>query len=79
MLSIGRRTLPIEHPKLRQLIVDFKAIPSLPPVDDVFIALGTTLIWADATSALSSLVSIFSSVFNITMVQWNGCSLLKRP
>jgi len=43
VLSIGRRNQSIEHPKLKQLIVDFRAIPTLPPVEDVFIALGTTL------------------------------------
>jgi uncharacterized protein YbjT (DUF2867 family) len=52
VVSIGRRTLRIEHLKLRQLIVDFKAIPSLPPVDDVFIALGTTLKVAGSQSAM---------------------------
>jgi uncharacterized protein YbjT (DUF2867 family) len=52
VLSIGRRTLSIEHPKLSQLIVDFKAIPSLPPVDDVFITLGTTLKVAGGQAAM---------------------------
>lgn len=52
VLSIGRRSLSIEHPKLKQLIVDFKAISSLPPVDDVFIALGTTLKVAGSQAAM---------------------------
>jgi uncharacterized protein YbjT (DUF2867 family) len=54
VLSIGRRTLAIEHPKLKQLIVNFKAIPSLPPVDDVFIALGTTLKVAGSQAAMQA-------------------------
>ncbi len=52
VLSIGRRTLSIAHPKLKQLVVDFKAIPSLPAVDDVFIALGTTLKVAGSQTAM---------------------------
>jgi uncharacterized protein YbjT (DUF2867 family) len=41
--SLGRRELPLQHPKLTQHIVDFKALPALPRVDDAFIALGTTI------------------------------------
>ena len=40
-----RRTVPDlgGHPKLVATLVDFAALPPLPPADDVFIALGTTL------------------------------------
>ena len=41
--SVGRRTLPLQHPKLTQHTVDFTALSVLPKVDDVFIALGTTI------------------------------------
>ena len=41
--SLGRRTLPLTHPKLTQHIVDFAALPELPQIDDVFICLGTTI------------------------------------
>jgi len=41
--ALGRRTLPLRHPKLVQHEVDFAALPSLPPVDEAFIALGTTI------------------------------------
>ncbi len=41
--SVGRRTLPLTHPKLTQHIVDFAALPELPRADDVFICLGTTI------------------------------------
>ena len=40
-----RRTVPNlgGHPRLVATLVDFAALPPLPPADDVFIALGTTL------------------------------------
>jgi len=41
--SLGRRELPLTHPKLTQHRVDFKALPALPRVDEAFIALGTTI------------------------------------
>ena len=41
--SLGRRELPLRHPKLTQHRVDFKALPALPGVDEAFIALGTTI------------------------------------
>ena len=41
--TLGRRRLPLEHPKLTQHVVDFKALPPLPAVDEAFLALGTTI------------------------------------
>jgi uncharacterized protein YbjT (DUF2867 family) len=41
--SIGRRELPLQHPKLTQHKVDFMALPALPRVDEAFIAMGTTI------------------------------------
>jgi uncharacterized protein YbjT (DUF2867 family) len=41
--SLGRRELPLSHPKLTQHRVDFKALPALPRVGEAFIALGTTI------------------------------------
>jgi uncharacterized protein YbjT (DUF2867 family) len=41
--SLGRRELPVQHPKLAQHQVDFKALPALPRVDEAFVALGTTI------------------------------------
>jgi uncharacterized protein YbjT (DUF2867 family) len=52
--SVGRRSLPMQHPKLVQHIVDFKATPALlvlPKVDDCFIALGTTIKVAGSQAA----------------------------
>ena len=42
--SLGRRELPLKHPKLTQHRVDFsKALPALPRAVEAFIALGTTI------------------------------------
>lgn len=41
--SLGRRELPLQHPKLTQHRVDFKASFTLPHVDEAFVALGTTI------------------------------------
>jgi len=49
--ALVRRTLPLRHPKLIQHEVDFAALPPLPPVDDVFIALGTTIRAAGSQAA----------------------------
>ena len=42
--SLGRRELPLQHPKLTQHRVDFsKALPALPSIGEAFVALGTTI------------------------------------
>jgi uncharacterized protein YbjT (DUF2867 family) len=41
--TLGRRNLPLQHLKLTQHQVDFKALAALPRVDEAFIALGTTI------------------------------------
>lgn len=41
--SLGRRASAILHPKLRSHVVDLAALPSLPPADEVYLALGTTI------------------------------------
>jgi uncharacterized protein YbjT (DUF2867 family) len=41
--TLGRRELQLQHPKLTQHRVDFKALPALPRVDEAFVALGTTI------------------------------------
>lgn len=40
---LARRPLAQAHPKLREQVVDFRALPALPPVDEVYLALGTTI------------------------------------
>ncbi|WP_454739207.1 nucleoside-diphosphate sugar epimerase [Cupriavidus necator] len=41
--SLGRRAPAIRHPKLTTHVVDFAALSSLPPADEVYLALGTTI------------------------------------
>ena len=51
---VGRRPLTVQHPKLLSHVVDFTALTALPAVahvDDVFIALGTTLKVAGSQAA----------------------------
>lgn len=43
VISVGRRRLDLEHPKLEQRIVPFPSIGELPECDDVFGCLGTTM------------------------------------
>lgn len=50
--ALGRREPGIIHPKLIPHMVDFAAFPPLPPLDDVYLALGTT-IKASVASALA--------------------------
>ena len=54
VVSLGRRLLPREHPKLLQREVDFAALERLkpfPPADDVFCCLGTTIAKAGSQEA----------------------------
>ena len=48
---VARRPLATTHPKLTVHVVDFAALPALPAVDDVFIALGTTIKLAGSQQA----------------------------
>ena len=43
VISIGRRELDVQHPKLEQILVPFPAVGELPDSDDVFSCLGTTM------------------------------------
>lgn len=40
---LARRTPPVQHPKLAAHVVDFAALPALPPCDEAYLALGTTI------------------------------------
>jgi len=40
---LGRRPLGVQHPKLTVHTVDFAALPALPPIDEAYLALGTTI------------------------------------
>ena len=48
---LGRRGLSFRHNKLTTHVVDFRAIPPLPPVDEVYLALGTTIRQAGSQAA----------------------------
>ena len=50
LLRRSVRDLPA-HPKLHADVVDFERLPALPAVDDVFIALGTTIKVAGSEAA----------------------------
>lgn len=41
--ALCRRDFNIQHPKLTIHVVDFSSIPPLPPVDEIYLALGTTI------------------------------------
>ncbi|WP_226444319.1 nucleoside-diphosphate sugar epimerase [Acidovorax radicis] len=52
MLHARDRQVPaLSHPRLQLHAVDFAALPALPPVDDVYITLGTTIAAAGSQSA----------------------------
>jgi uncharacterized protein YbjT (DUF2867 family) len=58
VICVGRRALPLQHPKLVQHTVDFKAaapFAALSHVDDVFIALGTTIKVAGSQAAFRAI------------------------
>lgn len=40
---LGRRSPAVDHPKLVSHVVDFAALPELPPVHEAYLALGTTI------------------------------------
>lgn len=49
--ALVRRPLDIQHPKLSVHVVSFCALPRLPPVDEVYLALGTTIKVAGSQAA----------------------------
>jgi uncharacterized protein YbjT (DUF2867 family) len=48
---LARRPLELRHPKLTVHTVDFTALPALPPLDEAYLALGTTIKVAGSQSA----------------------------
>ncbi len=53
VIAVGRRRLPLAHPKLEQAVVDFERLDAenWPRVDDVFCCLGTTIKAAGSQAA----------------------------
>lgn len=49
--ALVRRESGIAHPKLTSHVVDFTAVPPLPPLDEVYLALGTTIKVAGSQAA----------------------------
>jgi uncharacterized protein YbjT (DUF2867 family) len=49
--ALGRRGPDVAHPKLTPHVVDFKSLPPLPPTDEVYLALGTTITAAGSQAA----------------------------
>ena len=49
--ALTRRNLDLSHPKLRPLRVDFTHLPALPPADELYLALGTTIKVAGSQAA----------------------------
>jgi uncharacterized protein YbjT (DUF2867 family) len=49
--ALVRRPLGVEHPKLTAHIVDYARLPALPPVLEVYLALGTTIKAAGSQAA----------------------------
>ncbi|MFV0680270.1 NAD(P)H-binding protein [Ottowia sp.] len=49
--TLSRRAPLDAHPKLRPQLVDFAALPALPAVDEVYLALGTTIKVAGSQAA----------------------------
>lgn len=51
--ALCRKPLPLNHPKLTWMEVDFEALPLLPAIDEVYLALGTTIKVAGSQEAFS--------------------------
>ncbi len=49
--ALGRREPGVTHPKLTSHVVDFAALPPLPPLGEVYLALGTTIKTAGSQAA----------------------------
>jgi uncharacterized protein YbjT (DUF2867 family) len=41
--ALGRRKLAKQHPKITEHLVDFRHLPAFPAVDELYLALGTTI------------------------------------
>lgn len=48
---LSRRALCINHPKLQVTLVDFRRLTEVPPVDEVYLSLGTTIKVAGSQAA----------------------------
>ena len=53
--ALGRRAITARHPKLISHVVDFTALPPFPEVDEVYLALGTTIKVAGSQAAFRAI------------------------
>lgn len=53
--ALARRPLAVSHSKLQVHVVDFTYLPALPPIDEVYLALGTTLKVAGSQAAFRAI------------------------
>lgn len=53
--ALGRRPLALEHPRLTSHAVDFTSLPTLPALDEVYLALGTTIRVAGSQAAFRAI------------------------
>jgi len=53
--ALGRRPLDLQHPRLTSQVVDFTSLPTLPALDEVYLALGTTIKVAGSQSAFRAI------------------------
>ncbi len=53
--TVGRRAPQVAHAKLVHHVVDFAKLPKLPPIDEVYIALGTTAKVAGSQAAFRAI------------------------
>ena len=66
---VGRRASGVTHPKLTSHVVELNALPTLPKVDECFIALGTTIKVAGSQAAfravdLDAVVAVASAALS---------------
>jgi uncharacterized protein YbjT (DUF2867 family) len=53
--ALGRRRLELQHPRLTSHVVDFTSLPPLPALDEVYLALGTTIAVAGSQAAFRAI------------------------
>ncbi len=53
--ALGRRPLALEHPRLTSHAVDFTSLPTLPALDEAYLALGTTIKVAGSQAAFRAI------------------------
>jgi uncharacterized protein YbjT (DUF2867 family) len=52
---LARRELPFRDSRIHSYVVDFRSLPQLPPVDEVYLALGTTIKAAGSRAAFRAI------------------------